>query len=232
MAAKNVLMLPGMMCDARLWHAQLNAIDLPVEHADTTADDNFEEMASRILKTAPASFAVAGLSMGGILAFEIWRQAPGRVTHMALLDTSPYAETPERKTLRVKQIEDALSGQLRKLATEQLKPLYLAKSHREDESILNTILEMAMDLGPEVFRRQSLALRDRRDSTATLTTINCPTLIMCGVEDALCPVPYHETMAEKIPNAQLEVIDNCGHLSTLEQPDIVSNALVKFLQQR
>ena len=225
MAAQNLLLLPGMMCDARLWAAQVAALDLPAFHADTTQADNFHDMAARTLAEAPGKFAIAGLSMGGILAFEIWRQAPERVTHMALLDTNPHAEVPERKALRPQQIETALAGGLRELAIESLKPLYLAEAHRDDEQLLGTILDMALDLGPEVFRRQSLALRDRIDSVPTLETIDCPTLVMCGDEDTLCPVVYHELMAREIPGARLRVIKNCGHLSSLEQPDAVTAEL-------
>ena len=183
------------------------------------------------LANAPDRFAIAGLSMGGILAFEIWRQAPERVTHIALLDTNPHAEMPERRALRPTEIEVALGGGLRKLAIESLKPLYLAAAHRDDEELLGTILDMALDLGPEVFRTQSLALRDREDSVATLETIVCPTVVLCGDEDSLCPVSYHELMAERIPNARLQIIANCGHLSSLEQPDTVTEELNRLFAQ-
>lgn len=225
MAAENILLLPGMMCDERQWRPQIASFEQAVFHADTTKADNFNDMAAQALAGAPDRFAIAGLSMGGILAFEIWRQAPERVTHMALLDTNPHAEMPERQTLRLKQIETALAGGLRKLAIESLKPLYLAAAHRDDEELLGTILDMALGLGPEVFRTQSLALRDRKDSVPTLQTIDCPTVVMCGVEDTLCPVSYHELMAKTIPNARLRIIENCGHLSSLEQPDIVTEEL-------
>jgi len=228
MAAKNILLLPGMMCDERQWQPQLASFEQTVFHADTTTADNFRDMAATTLANAPDRFAIAGLSMGGILAFEIWRQAPERVTHMALLDTNPHAEMPERQELRQKQIEAALAGGLRELAIESLKPLYLAAAHRDDEELLGTILDMALDLGPDVFRRQSLALRDREDSVSTLQTIDCPTLVMCGDEDTLCPVSYHELMAKKIPNARLRIIENCGHLSSLEQPNIVTKELKRL----
>lgn len=230
MPAKNLLLLPGMMCDARLWRPQQDALDLPVFHADMTTTDNFHDMAAAVLGSAPPEFALAGLSMGGILAFEIWRQAPERVTHMALLDTNPHAEAPERRSLRLQQIETALTGGLRELAIESLKPLYLARSRRDDAALLNTILDMALDLGPEVFRRQSLALRDRIDSVPTLPTISCPTTVICGDEDTVCPVSYHELMAARIPRAKLVVIDDCGHLATLEQPGIVTRELAELLQ--
>jgi len=231
MAAETLLLLPGMLCDARLWTAQTRALDLPVYHADTTVSDNFADMATQVLRDAPPSFALAGLSMGGILAFEVWRQAPWRVTHMALLDTNPHAERTHRKNSRLEEIGKAAAGGLRELAVEQLKPLYLAEAHREDQVLLDTLLDMAMDLGPEVFRSQSLALRDRVDSAPTLQSIDCPVLVACGDEDKLCPVEYHTFMAEKIPHATLSIIENCGHISTLEQPEIVTRLLLELLQR-
>ncbi len=231
MTAQNVLLLPGMMCDARQWAEQEANISQPVFHADTRKHDSITEMARSVLQDAPDRFAMVGLSMGGILAFEIWRQAADRVTHFALLDTNPHAESPERQTVRLQQIAEAASGRLRELATESLKPLYLAKAHREDEELLGAILDMAMDLGPDVFRTQSLALRGRIDSVPTLPSITCPTIVMCGDEDILCPVAYHELMAAEIPHAQLRVIENCGHLSSLEQPQAVTSALNKLFAQ-
>jgi pimeloyl-ACP methyl ester carboxylesterase len=231
MPAENVLLLPGMMCDARMWLHQVEAMRVPAYHADMTKADNFSDMALQVLDSAPQKFALAGLSMGGILALEICRQAPERITHLALLDTNPHAEQADRKSLRLKQIERVSSGRLRELAVEELKPLYLAKAHRNDEHLLDTILRMALDLGPDVFRAQSIALRDRIDSVPTLSNIDCPTLVLCGAEDTLCPVEYHELMAKQIPNARLSVIDQCGHLSTLEQPEIVSQLLVELFKQ-
>lgn len=231
MATDSVLLLPGMMCNERLWAPQIAAFERATICADLTRADNFPDMAAQVLDSAPRQFAIAGLSMGGILAFEIWRQAPERVTHVALLDTNPHAEAPERQSLRLQQIETALTGGLRELAVESLKPLYLAAAHRDDQALLNTILDMALDLGPEVFRRQSLALRDRVDSVPTLPTIDCPTLVLCGDEDSLCPVEYHELMADRIPDARLAVVDNCGHLSSLEQPDIVAQELAALLNR-
>ena len=229
MAAENLLLLPGMMCDERLWSHQVEQLALPVVHADTTSSDSIADMAERILADAPERFAMAGLSMGGIVAFEIWRQAPERVTHMALLNTSPYADTPERRTSRLDQIEIALSGGLRELAIESLKPLYLAKSRQEDTGLLTLIIDMVVDLGADVFQRQSLALRDRQDSVPTLGTIDCPTLVLCGDEDSLCPTRFHQAMAEQIAGARLSVVDDCGHLSTLEQPEIVTSELRQLL---
>jgi len=217
------------MCDARMWRAQIDAIDLPVTVPKLTGCDNFTDMAARVLVDAPEQFALAGLSMGGILAFEIWRQAPERVTHLALIDTNPFADAPDRQSLRLEQIEQVFAGGLRELAVDSLKPLYLAASNRDDEELLNVILDMALDLGPEVFRDQSLALKDRTDSVETLHDINCPTAVICGDEDTLCPVAYHEYMAGRIPEAELVVIDDCGHLSSMEQPYAVSKEILRLM---
>lgn len=231
MPAENLLLLPGMMCDARLWEPQVKALDLPTFVADLTTSDKLEEIAAGVLEHAPSSFAVAGLSMGGIVAFELWRQAPERITHLALLDTNAKADTPDRRSNRLDQVQQVLAGQLRSLAMETLKPAYLAKANRENKELLDTILSMAMDAGEETFERQSLALKDRPDSVAMLETIDCPTTVMCGAEDRICPVSLHELMAAKIPGARLVVIDDCGHLATLERPDIVTQELQLLLQQ-
>ncbi len=231
MAVRDVLLLPGLMCDRRLWAPQIEALPQRTFVGDTTRADNFPDMARDVLSAAPPRFAMAGLSMGGILAFEIWRQAPERVSHIALLDTNARADPPDRKSRRMQQIEEALSGRLRELAIETLKPVYLAESHRDDDKLLGTIMDMAMDLGPKVFERQSLALKNRVDSVDTLDTIDCPALVLCGREDALCPVSFHELMASRIPGAKLVVVDDCGHLATLEQPDVVTAELEALFER-
>ena len=231
MPADAVLYLPGMMCDERLWQHQTTSLPFPAVHADTTTSDSIEGMAEKALAAAPEQFAMVGLSMGGIIAFEIWRRAPERVTHVALLDTNPHADAPERGPIRMRQIEAVLAGGLREIAIEQLKPLYLAEANRDDEALLQVLLDMALDLGPDVFERQSIALRDRADSVPTLPTIDCPTLVLCGAEDHLCPVEYHELMASRIPGASLEVVEDCGHIASLEQPERVTDALRRLLEQ-
>lgn len=228
MPAENILLLPGMMCDERLWSHQVAAMPVPTRVADLSRSDNFTEMAAQVIAEAPPEFAVAGLSMGGILAFEIWRQAPDRVTHLALLDTNPHPDTPDKKTIRFEQIAAAAAGKLEKLAIESLKPLYLAEKNRDDAVLLKTILDMALALGPDVFERQSLAVMNRQDSAPTLAGITCPASVICGREDTLCPVRFHEFMAREIPGADLVVIDDCGHLSSMEQPDAVTRQLLRL----
>ena len=229
MAAENVILLPGMMCDARMWQAQTDKLGIPAAVVVSTEFDNFTDAATDVLNKAPERFALAGLSMGGILAFEIWRQAPQRVTHLALIDTNPFADSPERQSMRLEQIEQVLAGGLRQLAIDSLKPMYLAESNRNDGELLDLILDMATNLGPEVFRLQYLALKNRADSVASLLDIDCPVSIMCGAEDTLCPVEYHEYMAARIKNAVLVVIDDCGHLASMEKPEVVTRELRALL---
>lgn len=231
MPAKNVLLLPGMMCDERMWSHQVSGLSVPVCVADTSRADNFPDMAAQVLAAAPDRFALAGLSMGGILAFEIWRQAPNRVSHVALLDTNPHPDDPAKRAIRNEQIEAAASGRLEQLAIESLKPLYLAEKNRDDAELLDTILDMALALGPDVFERQSLAVMHRQDSVPTLATITCPTTVICGREDAICPVQYHELMAGEIPNANLVLVDDCGHMSSMEQPAVITRELQQLFSQ-
>ena len=169
--------------------------------------------------------------MGGIVAFELWRQAPDRITHLALIDTNPFADTDEKKSLRMEQIGRVLDGQLRELAVDSLKPLYLAEANRNDDALLQTLLDMALDLGPGVFREQSLALRDRPDSAGLLPDIDIPVAVVCGREDRLCPVSYHEYMADQIPGAELTVLDDCGHIAPMEQPSAVNELLLRLLSR-
>ncbi len=217
------------MCDARLFDPQIKALPVSSTVADLTRHDSVVDMARAVLQDAPPAFAIAGLSMGGIVAFEIWRQAPDRVSHLALIDTNPHADTFDKRSMRLAQIEMVMNGKLRELAIDSLKPAYLARSNRDDEKILGTILDMTLDLGPDVFARQSMALKERPDSVPTLPTISCPTAVICGKEDKLCPVDYHELMADEIPGASLTVADDCGHLATLERPDIVNRELERLL---
>ncbi len=120
-------------------------------------------------------------------------------------------------------------GGLAEVLRDELKPNYLATVHRSNTELLDEVLAMGIDLGPAVFGDQSIALRDRPDSEATLATIDCPTLVLCGDEDTLCPVSLHEQMVAELPNAELVIVDQCGHLSTLEQPEAVNHAFARWL---
>lgn len=233
--SEHVLLLPGMMCDQRLWRQQISALaqsgKRSVAVGDLTGADSITALAEHVLASAPPSFALAGLSMGGIVAFEIWRQAPRRIERLAILDSNYLPDTPDRRRLRDEQMVRAGRGELELLLRDELKPNYLALAHRDNVSLLDEVLAMGLELGPAVFRAQSLALRNRPDSSATLATINCPSLVLCGDEDSLCPPQRHAEMAEQMPAAELVVVPQCGHLSTMEQPAAVNRALSDWLRR-
>lgn len=229
---KPVIFLPGMMCDARLFAPQVAA--LSAKHAPMLfpliGADSVEGLARSILANAPPHFALAGLSMGGIVAMEVLRQAPERVERLALLDTNPRAEIDAVKALRGPQIEAAEDGRMLEVMEEQMFPKYLSAS-TPSAPILETCRHMAQALGPRVFVAQSRALRDRPAQLDTLADYKGKSLVLCGAEDVLCPLDRHTQMHELLENSVLEVIEGAGHLTTLEKPDAVSKALAAWLSQ-
>lgn len=230
--AEPIVFLPGMMCDARLFGPQLAELsaDRAVMCAPVHQGERIEEIASGLLAQLPMKFALAGLSMGGIVAMEILRRAPERVTRIALMDTNPLPETPQVAAGREAQIIGARSGRMMEVMRDEMKPNYLAPGPQRVE-VLNLVMDMADFLGPEAFVRQSRALQRRRDQQSTLRKCRVPALVMCGEYDALCPVKRHVFMAELIPYAELKVISGAGHLPTLEQPDATTAALRDWLAQ-
>ena len=226
-----VVFLPGMMCDARLFGPQIAALsaDHAVTVAPVTQADRIELIARDLLELLPARFALAGLSMGGIVAMELLARAPERITRVALMSTNPLAETPQVAAAREPQIVKARTGQMLDVMREEMKPNYLAPGPYRGE-ILDLVIDMADALGPEVFVRQSRALQRRPDQQATLRRTKVQTLILCGAHDQLCPVKRHTFMAELIPNSELHILPDSGHLPTLEQPDETTLALRKWMQ--
>ena len=232
MTFEPLVFLPGMMCDARLFGPQIAALspEFSVMVCPVTRGERIEDIASALLDDLPSRFALAGLSMGGIVAMEILRRAPGRVTRLALMDTNPLAETPQIAAAREPQIVKARAGRLLDVMRDEMKPHYLAPGPYRGE-ILKLVMDMADSLGPETFVRQSRALQRRRDQQATLRKCKVPTLILCGAHDALCPIKRHTFMAELIQGAELLVLDDAGHLPTLEMPDDTTAALRRWMQQ-
>ncbi|MEZ5535617.1 MAG: alpha/beta fold hydrolase [Thiolinea sp.] len=227
-----LIFLPGMMCDARLFMPQISHISAShtIQVATLTRHDTMQALAEEVLANAPPIFALAGLSMGGIVAMEIMRIAPQRVSRLALLDTNPKAELPEVTERRWPQIEKVKAGQLRAVMRDEMKPNYLSDGAHQG-AILDTCMAMAESLGPEVFIRQSLALMNRPDQQDTLRKVEIPTLILCGENDSLCPLERHELMQQLIANSQLTLIPGAGHLPTLEQPELTNEALMQWLKQ-
>ena len=227
---KTIVMLPGMMCDERLFAPQIAHLKehYHVKIMSIHEHANMADLAKNVLAQSPDEFALLGLSMGGILAMEIMDQAPQRITHLALLDTNPRAELDVVKQRRGPQIERVKNGGLSQIMRDEMKPNYLVDSPNKLD-ILNLCMVMAEDLGDQAFINQSIALRDRPDYQNVLKSVDVPTLIMCGREYVLCPIERHELMHELISGSELHIVDNAGHLPTLEQPEIVNKALDKWL---
>ena len=227
----DLILLPGMMCDARLFAAQIAVLQdsIRISVPLPVSAPNMAQLAAEVLADAPDCFALGGVSMGGILAMEIIRQAPQRVTHLALIDTNPFAERDEVKARRTPQMDAARDGRLAAVMRDEMKPSYF--THRADNAdLLDLTMAMATDLGPDAFIAQSLALRDRPDYEATLRHVTCSTLILCGRHDQLCPVGRHEAMKAMIPHARLCIVEEAGHLPTIETPGIVTTALQELLE--
>lgn len=223
-----LILLPGMMCDSRLFAPQ--AAELPVTVLPVSGADTLQALAADVLASAPPRFALGGLSMGGIVAMEVIRQAPDRVAGVALMDTNPLAESPQVQARRQPQIDKVRAGGLDAVMRDEMKPNYLADGPAR-AAILDLCMQMALDLGDEVFIRQSVALRDRPDQTDTLRAFQGLSLVLCGRDDRLCPVARHELMQSLLPNARLQIVEGAGHLPTLEQPDVVTAALRHWLEE-
>ena len=231
MEAEPLVLLPGLLCDRRLFAPQLPALASlrEVLIPDLTQDDSIEGMARRVLDTAPDRFALAGLSMGGYVALEIMRLAPERVSRLALLDTRARSDTPEETARRRGLLELSAKGEFRGV-TPRLLPLLIHPDRQADDALTGVVMAMAEAVGREGFFRQQQALIAREDRRDLLGTIAVPTLVLCGREDALTPLAMHLELAAAIREATLVVIPNCGHLAPLERPQAVTRQLLGWLE--
>ena len=226
-----LVLLPGMMCDERLFAPQISELSKQreVHFVQISGHETISELAADVLNNAPPVFALAGLSMGGIVAMEVLSQASERVERLALLDTNPLAELSDVRMRRGPQIDAVKNGQLKEIIRDEMKPNYLFDGVKKTE-ILKLCMDMALDIGPDAFIRQSIALRDRFDQKNILRSYKRPTLVLCGKHDVLCPLERHELMHTLLENSKLEIIEDAGHLPTLEQPKITTMALASWLE--
>jgi len=221
-----------MLCDAALWRAQIDGLAgvAQCRVADLTRHDTMGAMAEAALADAPPRFAMAALSMGGYVAFEVLRRVPGRVERLALLDTTARADTPEQTERRCHAIHVAQEQGFDRVMG-LLLPTLLAERHQSDPTIAGAVKAMAGRVGQAAFLRQQAAIMGRPDSRALLPQIAVPALVLCGREDALTPVDRHEEMAAAIPDADLVVLGGAGHFTTLERPGAVTAALRAWLER-
>jgi len=227
-----LVLLPGLLCDRALWRAQIDDLaDLVAPCvADLSHDDSMTGMARRVLAEAPPRFALAGLSMGGYVAQEIMHQAPERVSRLALLDTSARADTDEQIARRRGLIELAEKGEF-KGVTPRLLPLFLHPTRLDDEPLVAAVMAMTERVGKDAFLRQQRAIMGRPDGRSSLPAIKCPTLVLCGRQDQLTPLDLHEEIAALVRGSHLDIVEECGHLATMERPWEVSVLLRQWLTE-
>jgi pimeloyl-ACP methyl ester carboxylesterase len=196
--------------------------------ANLAGADSVAGLAEAALAAAPQRFALAGLSMGGYVALEIMRRAPQRVAGLALIDTSARPDTEEQSRRRRGLIALARTGKF-KGVTPRLLPLLLHPARLEDPVLTGRVMAMAARIGRDAFLRQQTAILGRPDSRPDLPRIACPAVVVCGRQDELTPLPVSEEMAALIPGAALVVVEDSGHLSTMERPEAVNAALAAWL---
>lgn len=231
-APLEIVFLPGLLCNERLWAAQIDGLS-DIAHATVARlgnADSVEALANAVLNQAPnGAFMLAGMSMGGYIALEIMRQQPQRVLGLALISTSARPDMPETTEAR-RELMRLATHDLDKVI-DQLLPKLLHPSRLNDVNSAGVMRSMAEELGAEVFKRQQEAIIGRPDSRPRLHEINCPTLILCGREDQTTPPTVHSEMAQAIPGAHLAILEECGHLAPLEQPAQVTRELRSWLME-
>lgn len=225
------------MCDERVFEKQIQHLVthevVTISVASFATGKSMQDYAHTVHRSlrnrAGTRVYLVGLSMGGIIAMQCMKDFPSEIAGVVLMDTNPLAESAERKALRSPQIARALAGELDSILIEEMKPQYLAPANQQNDEILSLVLAMARDLGPAVFSNQSEALMRRADYTGVLRSWNKPALILCGRHDCLCPVERHEMMHSMIQGSVLKVMDDAGHLPTLETAQRVNTCIEDFV---
>jgi len=227
----DVFLVPGLLCDHRLWAAQTKALagSARSRTADLTACESIAAMAEAVLSQAPARFAMAGFSMGGCVALEVVGRAPDRVCRLALLSTSAGGLLPQVR----RRFQDSITGIEAGGLDDYLEdafPSYVAPERIYDRALRETFANMGKSLGPAVAVRQMRALLEYSGFGGCLGRIACRTVVICGREDRHTPVAAHEELATLIPGARIRVIERAGHFTPLEDPEAVTEALRGWLQ--
>lgn len=227
-----LVLLPGLACDERLWQAQLPLLQasFDVRVADVHRHHaGIGSMAAALLAEHPGRLVLCGASMGGMIAMEAARQAPGRVAAMALLGTNASPETPDMYRLRESAIELFERGEARDVIQFNAGFAF-APAQAEDAGLVKRYVEMILDSGVEQLIRQNRAVMKRPDALAHLPALACPLLVMCGDADRLTPPEHSRAIAAAVPHAELEWIADCGHMLTMEKPEAVNAKLMAWLR--
>lgn len=231
-SATPLLLLPGLICDARIWGAQIEA--LSASRTVISVDDGYGEadslgaMAERVLETAPERFALAGHSMGGRVALEIFRRVPERVERLALVSTGVHLPRPGEAKGRFELLSRGVEQGMEALIDAWLPPMVWAPN-RTIPGLMDNLTAMCADMGLDTYERQMRALLDRPEVESLLPTIRCPTLVATGEHDEWAPPAQHEVIAAAIPGARLVIIPDAGHMAPAERPQAMTDALVSWL---
>lgn len=223
-------LLPGLLCDARIWAHQIAALGdvADIRVADLRGYRSIEDMAQGVLADAPPRFALAGHSMGGRVALQIVSAAPERVDRLALLDTGVHGPREEERESRGALVELGLAQGMAAVARKWLPPMVLA-AHRADAALMAMLTDMVESMTPQVFADQTHALLTRPDATPQLGAIACPVMVGVGRDDLWSPVAQHEFIAGQIPGATLSIFEDSGHMAPAEAGAAVSAALRDWL---
>jgi pimeloyl-ACP methyl ester carboxylesterase len=225
-----LILLPEMMCDARMWRAQTEALSLDraVTVAPTHLGATVGEVAAQVLDHAPRRFALAGLGLGGVVALEVLRRAPERVTRLALIATDALPDTPQGAAAREEGLVTARGGRMSDAVAALPICAALAPGMTRPE-VQRVVQDMAARLGVDVLLRQTRLMQRRPDQQRALRLVRVPVLILGGAADTAYPARRQQFLAELVPAAQLEILDEAGHMPTLEAPEVVTEALRRWL---
>jgi pimeloyl-ACP methyl ester carboxylesterase len=230
-----LMLLPGLMCDHTVWEHQMGALSEAWDCVvvDYESDDNLVTMALRVLDQAPETFAMAGHSMGGRVALEVMRRAPEKVQRLALLDTGYAALAPgeagEKEVAgRMARVRTAYDEGITVMARDWLTGM-VHPDRLNDKDLINDIVTMFNRKTPAIFEAQITALIERPDATSVLGMIDCPTTFIVGRQDAWSTPDQHQAMADQVRHSRVEIIENAGHMSTMEQPDAMTEVFWQWL---
>jgi pimeloyl-ACP methyl ester carboxylesterase len=228
-----LILIPGLACDAVMWQAQLAALPAHCRPHVTnvhTRHESIGSMAGALLDEHPGELLLCGASMGGIIAMEAARQAPQRIRGLALLGTNARPETDEMRTLREGAVAFFAQGRALELLRLNV-PLAFHASRASDPQLTQTYLDFVMAAGAKQLIRQNRAIRGRPDARVHLPTLRCPVLVVCGDSDQLTPPECSREIAALVPQAELVMVPQCGHMLTMEQPGLVNAALIDWLER-
>ena len=229
-AAPTICLLPGLLCDATVWEPQGAVLSDrgEVHVADLWGPNSFAVMAEKVLDETSGPLAVVGHSMGARVAFEMWRLAPERIAKLALLSTGYHPPGPHEEAKRMALVKLGYEQGMAAVADKWLPPMVHPDRVR-DEALMAPLKAMVCRATPQIFEGQQRAGLTRPDAAPYLEQIACPTLILVGRDDGWSPPAQHQEMAERIEGSQLVLVDHAGHMISVEQPEPVNRALMKWL---